>query len=582
MRSISDRRMEEDPFQAMNYWKEALIAQATGGSSPAALTLALADWWIHLSTAPGTQLELGLKYGEALAALYQHAVQPWGKPPHSTADLPADDQGNAETAWRREPFSLWWHTFLMSRRWWIDATSRAPGVAPHHADLVSFCASQWCDAFSPANFPWSNPVVLEHYLRALGNNLTTGLCNLLSDIQRRIVQAPEEGMEHLRVGKTLAITPGAVVFENPLIELIQYAPSTSTVRPEPILITPAWIMKYYVLDLSPENSLIRYLVAQGYTVFCISWRNVDSADRNLSLDDYRRLGFMAALDAVCRIVPGQRVHAVGYCLGGTLLSIAAAAMAGRKDRRLGTLTLLAAQTDFTEPGGLGLYIDASEVYFLESLMWAQGYLSAGQMSAAFQSLRPVSDTAARAVRRYLLGEHSAPTDLMAWNADSTRMPYRMHTEYLRKLFLNNELAAGRYQVDGRMISLRNIRMPIYAVGTQNDRIAPWHSVYKIHYQTDADIRFVLASGGHNAGIVSEPGHKGHSYRVHEAGPEGLRVGADEWVAESSLHIGSWWPDWKAWLDAHSGPPLPARHSLGESGADQTSLTPAPGRFVLQE
>ncbi len=581
MHSVADRRMEEDPFQALNYWKEALIAQATGGSSPAALTLALADWWIHLCTAPGKQLELGFKYGEAIAALYQHAAQPWSRPQRD-ASVPPGNGGQTPPAWQREPFSLWWHAFLTARHWWIDATSKVPGVAPHHADLVSFCASQWCDTLSPANFPWSNPVVLERCLAEGGRNLSAGLLNLLADIHRKLVQAPEEGMERFQVGKTVAVTPGAVVFRNHLIELIQYAPTSSTVRPEPILITPAWIMKYYVLDLSPGNSLIRYLVAQGYTVFCISWRNVGSGDRNLSLDDYRRLGFMAALDAVCRIVPGRRVHAAGYCLGGTLLSIAAAAMAGQKDTRLATLTLLAAQTDFTEPGGLGLYIDASEVYFLESLMWAQGYLSAGQMSAAFQSLRPVSDTAARAVRRYLLGEHAAPNDLMAWNADSTRMPYRMHTEYLRKLFLNNELAAGRYQVDGRMIALRNVRVPIYALGAESDRIAPWRSVYKIHYQTDADIRFVLASGGHNAGIVSEPGHPGRWHRVGESAPDGLRVGADEWMAGSSLHAGSWWPDWQAWLDAHSGAPLPALRSLGEAGADRTSLTPAPGRFVLQD
>ncbi|WP_254595803.1 PHA/PHB synthase family protein [Achromobacter anxifer] len=581
MHSVADRRMEEDPFQALNYWKEALIAQATGGSSPAALTLALADWWIHLCTAPGKQLELGVKYGEAIAALYQHAAQPWSRPQRD-ASVPPGNDGQAQPAWQQEPFSLWWHAFLTARHWWIDATSQVPGVAPHHADLVSFCASQWCDTLSPANFPWSNPVVQERCLAEGGRNLSAGLLNLFNDIRRQLVQAPEEGMERFQVGKTVAVTPGAVVFRNHLIELIQYAPASATVRPEPILITPAWIMKYYILDLSPENSLIRYLVAQGYTVFCISWRNVGSADRNLSLDDYRRLGFMAALDAVSRIVPGRRVHAVGYCLGGTLLSIAAAAMAGQKDTRLATLTLLAAQTDFTEPGGLGLYIDASEVYFLESLMWAQGYLSAAQMSAAFQSLRPVSDTAARAVRRYLLGEHAAPNDLMAWNADSTRMPYRMHAEYLRKLFLNNELAAGRYQVDGRMIALRNIRVPIYALGAESDRIAPWRSVYKIHYQTDADIRFVLASGGHNAGIVSEPGHPGRWHRAGASAPDGLRVGADEWMAGSSLHAGSWWPDWQAWLDAHSGPPLPALRSLGEAGADRTALTPAPGRFVLQD
>ncbi len=571
---------DENPFQALNHWKEASIAQAVGGVSPAALALALTDWWIHLYAAPGKQLELALKYAHAMGALSNHAA-------HTAAGMsrnpPAPTAADASepAAWKLEPFNLWRHAFQQTRQWWIEATGQVPGVARHHADLMSFCARQWCDVFSPANFLWSNPVVLARTLAENGRNLVTGYDNVASDLRRKLSLLPEEGMERFKVGKNLAITPGAVVFRNHLIELIQYAPATSRVRPEPILITPAWIMKYYVLDLSPENSLIRHLVAQGYVVFCISWRNVGPRDRDLSLEDYRRTGFMAALDAVCRIVPGQRVHAVGYCLGGTLLAIAAAAMAGREDTRLATMTLLATQTDFTEPGGLGLYIDASEVYFLESLMWAQGYLSAEQMAAAFQSLRPISDSAARAVHTYLLGERVPPNDLVAWNADSTRMPYRMHAEYLRKLFLNNELAAGRYEVDGHMIALRNIRIPIFAVGTDKDHIAPWRSIYKIHYQTDADIRFVLTSGGHNAGIVSEPGHHGRWYRVHQSAAAGLRTGPDEWLAASTMHAGSWWPDWYAWLGAHSGKPRPAVRTLGEAGTDPSLLTPAPGTYVRQ-
>lgn len=581
MRSVKNWQTSEGPFQAINHRKEALIAQVTGGGSPAAFALALGDWWMHLCTAPGKQLELGMMCGVEAAALCRHAALAWTGA-NRTASAPELGNAQAPQAWHREPFSLWWHAFQTARRWCMSATRDVPGVAAHHADLVSFCCAQWCDMFSPANFAWSNPVVLERSLAEGGRNLIAGQMNFLADLQRKLSHAPEEGAERFQVGKDVAITPGAVVFRNHLIELIQYEPSTTTAHPEPIFITPAWIMKYYVLDLSPGNSLIRHLVAQGYTVFCISWRNVDSKDRDLSLDDYLHMGFMAALDAVCRIVPGRRVHGVGYCLGGTLLCIAAAAMAGKKDDRLATLTLLAAQTDFTEPGGLGLYIDASEVYLLESLMWAQGYLSAGQMSAAFQSLRPVSDTAARAVRRYLLGEHTAPNDLMAWNADSTRMPYRMHAEYLRKLFLNNELAGGRYQVDGRIIALRNIRVPIYALGAENDRIAPWQSIYKIHYQTDADIRFVLASGGHNAGVVSEPGHPGRWHRVREGAMDSLRVGPDEWAAGSSLHAGSWWPDWHAWLDAQSGPAQPDLPPLGEPGTNRAALTQAPGRFVLQD
>jgi len=308
-----------------------LIAQVTGGGSPAAFALALADWWMHLCTAPGKQLELGMMCGVEAAALCRHAALAWTSA-NRTASAPEVDNAQAPQAWHREPFSLWWHAFQTARRWGMNATRDVPGVAAHHADLVSFCCAQWCDMFSPANFAWSNPVVLERSLAEGGRNLIAGQMNYLADLQRKLSHAPEEGAERFQVGKDVAITPGAVVFRNHLIELIQYEPSTATTHPEPILITPAWIMKYYVLDLSPGNSLIRHLVAQGYTVFCISWRNVDSKDRDLSLDDYLHMGFMAALDAVCRIVPGRRVHGVGYCLGGTLLCIAAAAMAGKKGR----------------------------------------------------------------------------------------------------------------------------------------------------------------------------------------------------------------------------------------------------------
>ncbi|KXJ66277.1 poly-beta-hydroxybutyrate polymerase [Achromobacter xylosoxidans] len=573
----------DNALAALDYFKAALIAQLTGGISPTALALAMADWLIHLGAAPGKQIGLALQAGNAIQALSAHAAMALAGRPHVCPEA-ALDRRCAAPVWRAEPFQYWQHCFSEARKWWAEATTRVPGVSAHHADVVSFCASQWCDVFAPANFPWSNPEVIQRTVTDRGLNLVQGMGHLAEDMRHRLLGLPEPGLERFEVGVNVAVTPGTVVYRNHLIELIQYAPSTPQVRPEPILITPAWIMKYYVLDLSPENSLIRYLVAQGFTVFCISWRNVDARDRDLCLDDYRRLGFMAAMAAVNRCVPGQRVHAVGYCLGGTLLAIAAATMAGDADDRLATISLLAAQTDFTEPGGLGLYIDASEVHMLESVMWAQGYLSAGQMAAAFQSLRPIEDVASRAVQTYFLGQRILPNDLVAWNADSTRMPYRMHAEYLRKLFLNNELAAGRFEVNGRTIALRNIRTPIFALGAVNDHIAPWRSVFKIHYLTDADIRYVLTSGGHNAGVVSEPGHPGRWHRLSAGPKDDLRAGPDEWLAATMQCGGSWWPTWTEWLAHRSGPLRPAPSGVAGRRPDDDPAAPmaAPGSYVMQK
>lgn len=314
-------------------------------------------------------------------------------------------------------------------------------------------------------------------------------------------------------------------------------------------------MKYYILDLSPHNSLVSYLVDKGHTMFCISWRNPDAQDRDVALDDYRRLGVMPALDAISRIAPNRNIHATGYCLGGTILAIAAAAMANAGDDRLASVTLFATQTDFTEPGELQLFIDDSQVYFLESTMWASGYLGADQMAWSFQLLQSNALIGSRIVHNYLLGERSPMSDLMAWNADPTRMPYRMHPEYLRRLFFDNDLACARYEADGRPVSLRNVRAPLFVVGTERDHIAPWRPVYKIHYLSDIAVTFVLASGGHNAGIVCEPGHPHHRLRIKFTDAADRSIGPDEWVAAAAPRDGSTSPrGWPTMECSSTGPP----------------------------
>jgi polyhydroxyalkanoate synthase len=389
------------------------------------------------------------------------------------------------------------------------------------------------------------------------------------------------GSEEFQVGRDVAVTPGKVIYRNRLIELIQYAPATEQVRPEPILIVPAWIMKYYILDLSPQNSLAKYLTDQGFTVFMISWKNPEAEDRDLGMDDYRKLGVMTALDVVSAIRLDQPVHAVGYCIGGTLLSIAAAAMARDSDDRLRSITLLAAQTDFHEAGELMLFINESQLAFLEDMMWEQGFLDAKQMAGAFQILRSNDLIWSRNLREYLMGERGQMIDLMAWNADATRMPYRMHAEYLRHLYLENDLAEGQCVVGERPIALTDIRVPLFVVGTTRDHVAPWRSVYKIHLLTDTEITFLLTTGGHNAGIVSEPGRNNRSYQIMTTSSMAPYVDPEAWAAAAPHKEGSWWPEWIAWLGSRSSHPAQFP-GMGAPEARYAPLSDAPGLYVLQE
>ena len=318
-----------------------------------------------------------------------------------------------------------------------------------------------------------------------------------------------------------------------------------------MLIVPAWIMKYYILDLSPRNSLVKYLVDHGHTVFIISWKNPGPEDRDLGLEEYRTLGLMQALDVVAGIVPQQKVHAVGYCIGGTLLTIGAAAMARDGDERLASVTLFATETDFTEPGELGLFIDETEVSFLEDIMWDQGFLSTTQMAGAFQLLRSNDLIWSRMVREYLLGEREHMNDLRAWNADGTRLPYRMHSEYFASCFCTTTWQKVGIEAGGRPVTLADINVPLFVVSTIKDHVAPWRSVYKIHLFTETDLTFVLTTGGHNAGIVSEPDHPNRSYQIstHPRGEQ--RPDPGRWQTIVPKKEGSWWPAWQSWLVQHS-------------------------------
>ena len=581
-----------DPFdgvaQTIDNAARAAVSQATGGLSPVTLAQSFSDWALHLAISPGRQMELMGKAARKAMRLTQYLAGtgsnggsdggPDGAPPAPAIEPLPQDRRFADPAWRKQPFDTIAQAFLLHQQWWHAATTGVRGVSAHHEAVVEFTTRQILDMAAPTNFIATNPVLQQRIIDTGGHCLIEGAKHFLDDMRRAMSGDPPAGAEAFEPGRDVAVSPGKVVARNELMELIQYAPTTERVRPEPVLIVPAWIMKYYILDLSPHNSLVRWLTGQGFTVFMISWHNPDSADRNFNMDDYRRLGPVAALDAISAITGSPHIHAAGYCLGGTLLALTAAALARDGDRRLASLTFLAAQTEFSEPGELALFIDEAQVDLIEAMMWTRGYLAGGQMGGAFQILRSNDLVWSRILTEYLMGEREPINDLLAWNADSTRMPYAMHSEYLKRMFLNNDLAAGRYTVGGRAVSLSALHQPIFMVGTESDHVAPWRSVHKLHFLTGAEIRFVLTSGGHNAGIVSEPGHPRRHFRAATRPADGIALSPDEWLAQAEPREGSWWTDWAQWLVERSGPPEPPP-PLWRAEAGYPALDAAPGRYV---
>ncbi|MGH8282482.1 MAG: PHA/PHB synthase family protein [Gammaproteobacteria bacterium] len=577
------RRLVSDQFAAkLDRSTVATLAWLSSGLALPRLRLAYADWLAHLSISPGKAAQLAEDCLRLNLAFLDYAKRSLDDADARPVIEPRPgDRRFGDAAWKVWPFNWMAQGFLLHEEWWDRAMSGVRGVTAHNENLVRFFTRAVLDAFAPSNFPLTNPVVFKATRRERGKNLRRGALHLLRDVAGEMRGPKPSITDRFKVGQDLAVTPGKVIYRNRLMELIQYAPATATAYHEPILITPAWIMKYYILDLSPHNSLVRYLVEQGHTVFMISWKNPTEEDRDLGMDDYCTLGVKAALDAIAAVVPGRPVHAVGYCVGGTLLSIAAAAMARDGDERLKTITLLAAQTDFSEAGELQLFIDDAQVTYLDSLMWKRGYLAASEMARSFQLLRANDLVWARMIQEYLLGERQQPNDLMSWNADATRMPYRMHSEYLRRLYLNNELAVGRYPVGNRRISLGDIRKPMFVVSTAQDHVAPWHSVYKIRRLSGSqEVTFVLANKGHNGGIVSEPGHRGRSYRVGSWNVTDNYVEPAVWQAETPEREGSWWPEWQKWLVKRSGPRTQPP-VMGAPEAGSKALEDAPGTYVLE-
>jgi polyhydroxyalkanoate synthase subunit PhaC len=562
----------------------AQLAALTGGLAPDDYLNAWWDWYLGVATHPQRQAQLAQSATEKIIDSWQFFARAMAGAPLA----PGGEQlGFANAAWNVWPFNVYARAYTNWATWWQQALGpSAPAADGHAADPQAarrkFAGRLLLEAASPANFLYTNPELLNRTAAESGQNLIRGLKNWLEDAQRTVTgssRAP--GSEHFEVGKQVAITPGRVVFRNPLVELLQYTPQTPNVYAEPVFITPAWIMKYYILDLSPHNSMVRYLVEQGHTVFMISWKNPVATEGEFSLADYVQLGFLEALAEVRRRVPRQRVHAVGYCIGGTLLAIAAAMLAARADQTLASVTLLAAQADFSEPGELSVFITPSQIATLEAMMQKAGVLESERMSAAFALLRSRDLLWTPAVEQYLRGERPKLNDLMAWNADGTRMPWRMHSEYLERLYLRNELAQGTFTLGGEPVDLSRARLPMFVVGTETDHVAPWRSVYKIRGLTrSSDYTFLLTSGGHNAGIVSGPVHPRRRHRLLTWHDATTTLSADKWLQRAPLKQGSWWPSWQRWLVQHSSAKqVPARTPAPYVASGASAPQDAPGSYV---
>ena len=466
-------------------------------------------------------------------------------------------------------------SYLLTARWIQGVAANVKGLDTHTAKKVDFYTRQFVDAMAPSNFLLTNPEVLRATIESGGENLIKGLKNLLSDLERGkgSLAISMTDVHAFKIGENIATTPGKVVFQTDLMQLIQYSPTTEKVFKRPLLIVPPWINKYYILDLRQKNSFVRWAVEQGHTVFMVSWVNPDERLAVKTFEDYMREGTLAALDAVNKATGESEVNIIGYCLGGTLTACTLSYLEAKGDRRVVSATFFATLTDFKEAGDLGVFIDDEQLRFLEDKMQQHGYLDGSEMATTFNMLRANDLIWSFVVNNYLLGKDPFPFDLLYWNSDSTRMPAAMHSFYLRKMYLENKLVEpGGINLAGVPIDLGRIKLPVYMISTREDHIAPWKSTYALTQNVAGPVRFVLAASGHIAGIVNPP--EAHKYNYwtngkHPADPEA-------WLAAATAHAGSWWPDWGAWVAKFGGPKVAPRIP-GKSGLK--ALEDAPGSYV---
>jgi len=507
-------------------------------------------------------------------AVWQKTAERMFVPQAPDADKPKDKRFKHPDWTENAIFSFVKDSYLVAAKSILSTVREIKGMDNAAARKVDFYTRQFVDALSPSNFVATNPEVLTATLESGGQNLLRGLENLLSDLGRGAgrLSITMTDMSAFRLGENIATTSGKIVYQNNLMQLIQYAPSTQAVRRRPLLIVPPWINKFYVLDLKPKNSFIKWAVDQGHTVFVISWVNPDEKLAEKSFEDYMLEGPVAAVDAIERATGERRVNAVGYCLGGTLLASTAAYLAAKNDDRLASATYFVTLVDFTDVGDMAVFIDNEQLASLERRMRERGYLEAEDMATSFNMLRANDLIWSFVINNYLLGKEQVPFDLLFWNSDSTRMPPAMHSFYLRKMYQQNLLAKpGGVTLAETPIDLSKIKIPTFILSTREDHIAPWKSTYAATHLYSGPIKFVMSAAGHMAGVISAPGSKyGHWTN------DNLPASPDEWFSGATSHQGSWWPVWDEWITRLDPDRIPAR----EPGGGKLSIVEdAPGSYV---
>ena len=534
----------------------------------------VAEYWL---ADPQRAVELQARLGKGYLDLWASAAKRLAGEEGPPVVAPApNDKRFADPEWTSNQFfDFLKQAYLLSARWADGMVADAAGLDPHTKQKAGFYVRQIANALSPSNFVLTNPELLRETLLSNADNLVRGMRMLAEDIEAGggDLRIRQSDASMFAVGRNLATTPGKVIFQNDLMQLLQYAPSTATVRKRPLLIVPPWINKFYVLDLTPKNSFIKWCVDQGLTVFCISWVNPDARLAQKTFEDYVREGPLAALDAIKQATGEGKVDAIGYCVGGTLLSVALAAMAAWRDERITSATLFASQVDFTHAGDLKVFVDEEQVKALEERMAQRGYLEGRAMATVFNLLRSNDLLWPYVINNYLKGKSPFPFDLLYWNADATRMPAANHSFYLRNCYLDNRLSKGEVVIGNTPIDLKSIKVPIYNLATREDHIAPAKSVLLGSKFFGGPVRFVLSGSGHIAGVVNPPEKQKYQYWT---GAKPRNADLDGWLAKAKEHPGSWWPDWLAWLRKQSSAEAPARVP-GDSKLKP--IEDAPGSYV---